>query len=210
MPSAENRSTYHHGALREELITACLALIESEGIGAVNLRRVAREAGVSAGAPYHHFTDRAALLRVISARGYERLIADLGEARRGAVSPVEAIGAMLAAYVRFARGHTAYIQLMYRPELSGSLGDPAVRELATEGLRLLKETVVECQRAGLAPSGDPAPLVTLIWSVATGLAMLSIEGPLEGQTAARGSTVEEFTDQIGRLLQSLLDGTATR
>ena len=39
----ETRASYHHGALREELIAACVALIEAEGIGAVSLRRVARE-----------------------------------------------------------------------------------------------------------------------------------------------------------------------
>jgi AcrR family transcriptional regulator len=62
------RTSYHHGALREGLITACVALIENEGIGAVSLRRVAREAGVSPGAPYHHFADRSALLTAISVR----------------------------------------------------------------------------------------------------------------------------------------------
>ena len=45
IPKAEGR--HHHGALREELIGACVSLIESEGIGAVSLRRVARAAGVS-------------------------------------------------------------------------------------------------------------------------------------------------------------------
>ena len=62
MPGAQTRTSYHHGALRDELIRACVALIEAEGIGAVSLRRVAREAGVSPGAPYHHFADRSALL----------------------------------------------------------------------------------------------------------------------------------------------------
>ena len=76
MSPSEARSTYHHGALREELIDTSLALIEAEGIGAVSLRRVAREAGVSPGAPYHHFADRAALLTTIAARGYEQLIAE--------------------------------------------------------------------------------------------------------------------------------------
>ncbi|MFC4856072.1 TetR family transcriptional regulator [Actinophytocola glycyrrhizae] len=41
------RTNYHHGALREALLSATLELIEAEGIGAVSLRRVARAAGVS-------------------------------------------------------------------------------------------------------------------------------------------------------------------
>jgi AcrR family transcriptional regulator len=83
-------------------------LIESEGIGAVSLRRVAREAGVSPGAPYHHFADRAELLNTIAARGYEELTRAMREARESAASPVEELGAMIERYVRFAREHTAY------------------------------------------------------------------------------------------------------
>src|ERR1051326_2342633 len=83
MPGAQTRTSYHHGALRDELIRAFVALIEAEGIGAVSLRRVAREAGVSPGAPYHHFADRSALLMAISVQGYELL----GQRLRGARAP---------------------------------------------------------------------------------------------------------------------------
>ncbi|WP_432826220.1 TetR/AcrR family transcriptional regulator [Dactylosporangium sp. CA-092794] len=206
MPPTDSRSTYHHGALREELITACLALIESEGIGAVSLRRVAREAGVSPGAPYHHFPDRASLLNAITARGYQLLLAEVRRAVDAAGSPVQALGALIETYVRFARANTAYVRLMYRPELSESDKDPAAEATAEEGLQLLTETVVACQRAGAAPPGDPGPLVTMIWSVAAGLAMLSVEGPLDHLTAARGSTVPELTAQVSALVQTLLTG----
>jgi AcrR family transcriptional regulator len=207
MSPSETRSTYHHGALREELITACLALIESEGIGAVSLRRVARQAGVSPGAPYHHFADRAALLNAIAARGYEQLLADVRAAHGASASPVEALGAMIEAYVRFARAHPAYSQLMYRPELSEPRKDPATETLVNSVLQLVTDTVTECQQAGLAPPGDPVPLVTMVWSIAAGLAMLCIDGPLEHMTAERGSDVPELTAQVSALLQSMLPRT---
>src|SRR5580765_8746547 len=84
VPATPARDSYHHGALREELITASLTLIEAEGIGAVSLRRVAREAGVSPGAPYHHFADRSALLAAIALQGYEVLDGRLRSAREQA------------------------------------------------------------------------------------------------------------------------------
>ena len=204
MPPTESRSRYHHGALREELITACLALIESEGIGAVSLRRVAREAGVSPGAPYHHFPDRASLLNTITARGYQLLLSDVRQAVDATGSPIQALGALIETYVRFARTNTAYVRLMYRPELSESGKDPATEALAAEGVQLLTETVVACQRAGAAPPGDSGPLVMMIWSIAAGLAMLSIDGPLDQLTTARASTVPELTAQISTLVQTLL------
>ncbi|WP_033344345.1 TetR/AcrR family transcriptional regulator [Catenuloplanes japonicus] len=203
-----SRATYHHGALREELITASIALIESDGIGAVSLRRVAREAGVSPGAPYHHFEDRAALLNAVAARGYAALLEEARAAHAAAGSPVEAIGAMVETYVRFSRAHPAYAQLMYRPELSEPAKDPATEALAQAAIQLLTETVLACQASGGAPAGDPAPLVTMIWSICAGLAMLSVDGPLEQMTAARGSTIPELTGQVSALLQVMLVGSA--
>ncbi|WP_212909449.1 TetR/AcrR family transcriptional regulator [Streptomyces sp. TS71-3] len=207
MPSGQTRSPYHHGALREELMTACLALIEVEGIGAVSLRRVAREAGVSPGAPYHHFPDRATLLNAITARGFELLVTELRAARDGASTPVEALGAMIEAYVRFAREHTGYARLMYRPELSRTGKGPVAEGFAQEGIQLATDTVLAAQREGSAPPGDPAVLVTMVWSLGAGLAMLAIDGPMDDMSAARGSSTTELTAQVaalfGRMLQDV-------
>ncbi|WP_397419673.1 TetR family transcriptional regulator, partial [Phenylobacterium sp.] len=50
---------YHHGDLRRALVEAARRLLEAEGPSALSLRAVAREAGVSPAAPYHHFKDKA-------------------------------------------------------------------------------------------------------------------------------------------------------
>ena len=59
--SADSRP-YHHGDLRRALVDAARRLLEAEGPSALSLRAVAREAGVSPAAPYHHFKDKAELL----------------------------------------------------------------------------------------------------------------------------------------------------
>jgi hypothetical protein len=83
-PAGEIRSTYHHGALREFLIRACVALSESEGIGTVSLRRVAREAGRKPWASCRHFADRAELLTTITAHGFEQLVTEMRAAHDSA------------------------------------------------------------------------------------------------------------------------------
>ncbi len=60
-PSAE-RSASQSASARERLLRAALQRIGAEGVVAVSLDEIRREAGVSVGALYHHFADKTALL----------------------------------------------------------------------------------------------------------------------------------------------------
>jgi len=204
VPTSQTRASYHHGALREELVTACVALIEAEGIGAVSLRRVARDAGVSPGAPYHHFADRSALLAAIAVRGYELLVAQLQQARQQAPTAARALGALVETYVGFARDHPAHLQLMLRPELSQPQHHPETEAAGEAAIQILTEVVEDCQREGSAPAGDPATLVGMVWALAIGIVTLWLDGPLEGRCVSLGTTPEGLTAQITALLENLL------
>ena len=71
----ERDAPYHHGDLRHALIQAAQEILETEGLAALSLRGVARRAGVSPAAPYHHFPDKRALLDAVAERGFDALTA---------------------------------------------------------------------------------------------------------------------------------------
>ncbi|MEV3927595.1 TetR/AcrR family transcriptional regulator [Actinomadura coerulea] len=190
--------------MREELITACVALIEAEGIGAVSLRRVARDAGVSPGAPYHHFPDRSALLTAISVQGYKLLEGRLRQAREQTPTGVRALGALIEAYVQFARTHPAHFHLMFRPELAEPDKHPEAQTAGEGALRILTDAVADCQREGTAPPGDPSALVNMVWALATGIVTLWLDGPLEGRCLSLDTTPERVTTDIATLLQAMM------
>src|SRR6201986_852195 len=80
---AADSRPYHHGDLRRALIDAATRLLETEGPAALSLRAVAREAGVSPAAPYHHFKDKSELLDAVAEEGWH----ELGDAiRKGLAS----------------------------------------------------------------------------------------------------------------------------
>lgn len=110
--TAENRP-YHHGDLRRALIEAARRLLEAEGPTALSLRAVAREAGVSAAAPYHHFKDKSELLDAVAHEGWEMLNASLAKVRQTATSMRERMTGLGAAYVSFARAHPDLYRVMY-------------------------------------------------------------------------------------------------
>lgn len=114
----------HHGDLRRALIDAALALVAEEAsVEAISLRAIARRAGVTPGACYHHFCDRDALYATIAREGFEAL----ADAQRAveAPQPHARLAAMCAAYVRFALAHPTHYRLMFRASPSELQGDGA-------------------------------------------------------------------------------------
>ena len=88
------RRSYHHGNLREALINAALELIASKGPAGFTFAEAARQAGVSAAAPYRHFRDRDALMADVAKRGFERFEAAPGRGLgRGPAEPACRAGA---------------------------------------------------------------------------------------------------------------------
>ena len=64
--NAQDARPYHHGDLAAPWWTPPGASSRREGPRALSLRAVAREAGVSPAAPYHHFKDKTELLEAVA------------------------------------------------------------------------------------------------------------------------------------------------
>jgi AcrR family transcriptional regulator len=104
---------YHHGDLSRALIDAARRLLEAEGPSALSLRAVAREAGVSPAAPYHHFKDKGELLEAVAGEGWDMLDAAIAKAKAQAPSVERALNEIGVAYVCFARDNPALYRVMY-------------------------------------------------------------------------------------------------
>ncbi|WP_250290871.1 TetR/AcrR family transcriptional regulator [Streptomyces atroolivaceus] len=166
--------TYHHGDLRRAVLTAALDVIAADGPDALSLRDLARRAGVSHAAPAHHFKDRTGLLTAVAAEGYALFADALAEApdlrERG------------VAYVRFALGHPAHFQVMFRPELHRA-DDPALltaRARATTALRAGVSGLPDASRGG-----DDRLAGIAAWSLAHGFATLLLSGNLDEPVGGR-------------------------
>jgi AcrR family transcriptional regulator len=104
---------YHHGDLSRALVMAGRRILEAEGPAALSLRAVAREAGVSPAAPYHHFKDKSELLDAVADEGWHELGEALRLGRARANDPKSALIEIGVAYVTFARENPALYRLMY-------------------------------------------------------------------------------------------------
>ncbi|MDT0473770.1 TetR/AcrR family transcriptional regulator [Streptomyces sp. DSM 41014] len=141
-------------ALRGEILTAAAAMLTESGReGDLSLRAVAREVGISAPSVYLHFKDRAELVAAVNRQAYERLVAELREARdrAGAAGPRAALRAMAQHYCRFAVDNPGLYRLMFGIERMPLSRD----ELPGHPLWLLHGAWTEAVSACRATPQDP-------------------------------------------------------
>ncbi len=170
------RESYHHGNLREALITAALALIAERGPAGFTFAEVARAAGVSAAAPYRHFRDRNALVAEIARQGFERFATLLEDAWNTAKpDPVAAIENCGRAYLAFARREPAAYAAMFEPGFP--LEDDANLLRASDNAFNVVRRAAEAACADWRGKGSrPPPMMVAlhIWALSHGIAALFV------------------------------------
>ena len=167
---------YHHGELRPALLACARSLLEEDGFEALSLRAVARRAGVSRQAPYHHFADKQALLAAVAAEGFREL-AETSRARmRSAAAGRERLNASGIAYVTFAAANPALFQLMFGGGGDGFRTDPDLMAARAESFAVLTGAMEELASPGGAP---PAHAALKAWALVHGLADLVIRGVVD-------------------------------
>jgi len=196
--------------LRRKVLDAALELVADGGIDELSIREVARRAGVTHQAPYHHFRDRAAILAAIAEEGFTRLrdsmIAAIEAAPLRADARFEACG---LGYFRFAAEHPAHFRIMFRSE-SHDPRRAEIQRAAGDAMRVLFQCVLSAQTAGLAPAGDPWPLVIMSWSTAHGVAALWVDGALSRSLGGPGYTANQAGGAVARTLAGLLKAAAPK
>ena len=64
---------YHHGNLKEELISCACAMCERDGYTKLSIRSLAKESNVSQTAPYRHFKTKEDIYAAVSTDGFNKL-----------------------------------------------------------------------------------------------------------------------------------------
>lgn len=164
---------YHHGNLRASLLDAAEAVLAARGVQGLTLRDVAREAGVSHGAPYHHFASLNGLLAAVAQRGFETLAEALGAAV-AVPDTRERLLRIAQTYVACARAQPERFRLMFGPLLATKAEHPALAQAAGRAFGIVLDAAV---------AHDPAhgaDLAMAGWSLSHGLSHLLIDGAFDG------------------------------
>lgn len=179
LPTTAPKAGYHHGDLRRALIDAALSLVADGSVADLSLREVARRAGVTYAAPYHHFADKSALLAAVAGQGFEQLVAELERAAARRTTLESELLAMAEAYVAFAMTHPAHYRVMFLPDVKQSPDADELRAVADRSFGMLQQRVAR-GRAGESERAHQV-LATTVWAALHGLSLLAIDGILQNK-----------------------------
>lgn len=193
---------YHHGNLRNTLLTIAVELLAEDGVHALSMRKMAQRAGVSHNAPYMHFRDKDAVLAAIAEEGFILLAIEVESAiSKADKSARQQLIAASETYVRFALDRADRLQVMFRPIEVEKY--PKLLEVSQASLNRLFEIVKAGQEKGELRSGDPHEMTKAIWTMVHGIAALSIA--YKTLLLPEKNSVE---DVVITLMNYLLDGLA--
>lgn len=183
--------------LRQKVLDASLALIEEEGLDRLSMREVARKAGVSHQAPYHHFGDREAILAAIATEGFGMLQQELSRSLdKHAASQRSALEAVARTYVDFALRHPGYFRVMFRSDSVPIENYPEALENADSAFGALVQAI-DRSFAG-EPPGARRNLAFACWAFTHGLATLLLDGPLTRRAGTPKGRQSELAEKVIR------------
>jgi AcrR family transcriptional regulator len=166
---------YHHGNLRAELLSRAERKLETAGVTGLSLRELAREIGVSHGAPRQHFPDKQALLVALAVQGLDRLGHQLGESLCSARGTFDKRLLVFArTYVHFATRHPALLALMFACK---DRADSAELTRANQhAFAAPSALIADALAAGDIDSEDPERVAMAVLATLQGLAAVITSG----------------------------------
>lgn len=204
--NAGPRDSYHHGNLRNALMTATLELLEEGGPDAVSVREAAKRAGVSAGAPFRHFPTRTALMTAVAEEATRRLKTEIATAVAtvAKADPLTRFHAFGTGYFRWVNRNKAMFLVVSTRSLidydaSPTLG-PDNDDLRAQMDALLQEAA---DKGLLRKSAIGAPVKLAARAFVYGLARMLIDGhlrdwkkPNEKPERAMSAALDLFIDNL--------------
>lgn len=184
-------------ATREALISAARKLWGQRGYVDVGTPEIAKEAGVTRGAMYHQFTDKAALfgavLETVEQDVMDRMATMV--ASSGAASPADAIRAAVDAWLEVS-GDPEVRQLMLL-DAPAVLGWAGFREVAQRySLGMTEQLLTEAIKAGQLARQPVRPLATVMIGALDEAAM----------AIATAEDPKRARREIRQVLRRLIDG----
>jgi AcrR family transcriptional regulator len=187
-PERKATNAYHHGNLRQALVDEAVRTIRRDGVEALTLRSVGERLRVSRTALYRHFSDKTALLAAVANDGFREFRQALNSAWDDGGHGLDGFATMGRAYVAFALANPSHYRVMFGGFVDKIECDPGLAAEAGAAFQVLLGAITELQQQKTVRPGDPMLIARFAWATVHGVAMLGIDGQLQGSSAEELAT----------------------
>ncbi|MGV6815360.1 MAG: TetR/AcrR family transcriptional regulator [Phycisphaerales bacterium] len=180
---------------RNDLRDAAIRLGVRDGVHAASVRTIAREAGVTEGAVYKHFTNKDALIRDAYATIVEEMAQDKAVLVKTDLPFPHALSAWIKlTYQYFDGNRDAFTYVLLMPHrMADTLG-----EVYTKQGAMFKTFLIHAQETGQIPQMDPNLAVALFTGCVLNIPRLINEGALQGPAM-------QYADQITKAVLKIFE-----
>lgn len=183
----------------QRIYQCVLRILESEGPQAVSMRRVAKEAGITAMAIYHHFPNRESMLRAVVDSEFERLV-EFFTPSNGKRSFETSMICIMDGYIDYALAHPRIFDYVFAtPRLDARRFPADFRARRSPTLNLIADFIDSSMKLGKLKRDDVWEIAMELWAHAHGYLGLWRAGRFE-------LSEEEFRKLVHRSLRRLLYG----
>jgi AcrR family transcriptional regulator len=138
------KGVYHHEDLRAELLVAAATYLHVNEPTTLTMQVLARAAGVSVAAPYHHFEDKTALLAALALQGYEWWIERSTKSLARPISASRHLKALAREWMRFAGDHPAHYKVMFLADIGDRERFVTLHQTSGVGLAQWISAIAQC------------------------------------------------------------------
>lgn len=182
---------YHREDLRRELVDAAYAYVCDHGHDDLSIRKLSQIVEVSSAAPYHHFSDRRAVLVAVAERGFQMLRLSISDGAKSCQQPRDRLAAAARSFFDFPLRFAKLFELMYDSELTKPSVDPEV-EVQYQQIYL----PIVADFCALTGSDDEAAVrVQIYWATIFGFAFLSARG-MRGRLGQPRFDMESLQERV--------------
>ncbi len=192
--------TYHHGNLREQILQTAFDLLDTEGVDAVGIRKIARVLDVAHSAPANHFKTKQALLMSLATESFRHLVSIIEKQTPNDSDDLKAaIHSFSNAILEFGLSYPNRYKLLWRREYKGEQTDELT--LAMDSIYAQLTSILSEHAKNKAIDVESQAIA--LWSLVHGYVLLRLDGNLtEGYDDVTGLSRQ------AAIIDVLIDGIA--
>ena len=196
-----NTNNYHHGDVKNAIISAGIDIITEQGVQNLSIRNAAKRIGVSHTAPYRHFKNKEELLVAIAIKGFDILDQHIEKTlSNDGSSDSSALEDMGRAYIQFAVSNSNYYRIMFGDHIRNKTDFPEFFSAYDRSFRKLIQVIEDSGSKHGSDKTDLEVTAVAVWSLLHGYCLLIMDNEKDKDVGSEGQ-IQLLLKKLNRLLQ---------